>query len=216
MNKHIAFLLLAMVLLTVGCARQQPVWLDEPPTGADAEARMLPVASGITQGEFGEMLLRGGGLPPFWEGFGGGYLWTEEETGSSREGGEIHLLFGTDIGPPFFIRLNAVFLDSIGNDDSFAGIGIGGGLYFPYYVSPYVGIEAMLGYADADSELVAALVPEIGVKFWIPRDWGGDVVPDYLSLDLGARYFLSTHGRDDDFWLFDVSVTWVLGLFAGY
>lgn len=200
MNKPISFLPLAAALMLASCVRQQPVWLDAPPAGAEEEARMLPVASGITQGELGEMLRRST-LPDLWVGIGGGFLWTDEGSGGSRKGGEIHLGGGFwDKGDGFGFsgHLDAIFLDSQGDDENFAGIGLGLGLFVPYYVSPYVGIEGMLGYADADSELVVALLPEVGVNFFIP---------DVLNLGVSARHFKSTQGRDDDFWLFGVSLT---------
>ena len=204
MNKHITVLLLAAALMLASCVRQQPVWLDAPPAGVEAEARMMPVASGITQGELSDML-RGSTLPDLWVGFGGGYLWTEEKTGGNRKGGEIHLVGGFwDKGEGLGLlgRLDAIFLDSQGGVGNFAGIGLGLGAFIPYFISPYVLIEGMLGYDDVDSELVVALLPEVGVNFFTPVVQG-----TLFILSVSARHFKSTQGRDDDFWLFGVSLT---------
>ena len=216
MNKLIAFLTVAAALMLSSCARRQLVWLDAPPAGAEAEARMVPAASGITPVEPGEMLRSWLPPPSLWASFSGGYLSAEEATGGNRDGVEIQLGVGAVGGRSEalqkLIRLNAIFLESKGDGSNFFGIGLGYGTFLPHIISPYVLLEGMLGYANADSELVGALIPEIGVKFWIPMGGSLVVEPNYLPIGVGARYFLGTQGRDDDFWLFDVSMTWVLGL----
>ena len=206
-NKPISFLPLAAALMLASCVGPQPVWLDMPPAGADEETRMLPVASGITQGELSELLRENTGNP--WGNFGDSffgnllsvsYLGTKSEPSTSWQGGEIDLglWFGLD---KVFARLGAMFLESKGNEGNFAGVGLGYYFYLPHSVSPYVGIAGMLGYADADSESVVALLPEIGVNLAaIGKN-------DFTMFGVGARYFLSTQGRDDGFWLFGVTLT---------
>ena len=202
---HIAFLPVVAALMLSSCACPQPAWLGAPLADADAEARMLPVASGFTQGELIDMFLgpHGFGVAAnLFIGGGVGYLWTKEETGGNRKGGEIHIVGGSTKDPPILVRLNAIFLDSKGGGGNFAGVGLALGTFWPNHVSPYALIEGMIGYADADSEFVTALLPEIGVNFWIQV---ADLT--FLKLGVGARYFLSTQGRDDDFLLFGVRLS---------
>ena len=205
MNKRIALLPLVAVLMLSSCVGQQPVWLDAPMAGAESEARMLPVASGIPLGETTPIPSLG------FVGVGAGYLWTDEKSGSDRYGGEIHIIDGEFFRKEdsrILTRLDAIFLGSQGGNDNYVGVGIGSGRFLPHHLSPYVFIEGMLGYADADSELVVALLPEIGMNFWIP--WSPIVRSageSNFCIGVGARYFLSSQGRDDDFWLVGVSLT---------
>lgn len=119
-------------------------------------------------------------------------------------------LGGFDYATPWLSsRISLSYLNGTGADDSFTGANAGLRMELPSRLSPFVGTGIYGGYseetviADCGCEeeeidgYFGAIYPEVGLHFWLNGHW---------RLTTSAAYYFNTDGRDQDFWLFGVSL----------
>lgn len=120
-------------------------------------------------------------------------------------------------------RASLAWLANSASDDSFLGVNMGARVQTPSRVAPFAGLGLYGGYsevteaADADGidndgngfidefgeedstidGTLGAIYPEVGVHFWL--------VPN-MRLTASASYYMTTEGRDHDFWMYGVNV----------
>lgn len=121
------------------------------------------------------------------------------------------------------VRVGAVGLVAENIPTFLTGAVVGGRIHAPTRVSPYVGLSGMFGYGrtqaqadhsyvDGDGKIVlkgqsipgqgvgiAAIVPEAGLSWWVTSK---------TRANLGASYYITTDGRDQDFLLLGLSLDW--------
>ncbi len=123
------------------------------------------------------------------------------------------------------VRIGAVGLLASGLPNYLTGGVIGGRIYLPTRLSPYLGISGMGGvtadtnttvpssYVDSNGNWVyagervpekpsgmGAIIPEAGLSFWLNTQ---------LRLNMGASYYVNTLGRHHDFALYGISMDFV-------
>ena len=118
-------------------------------------------------------------------------------------------------------------LAGTGAHDWFLGPEVGVRLQTPSRVAPFVGVGGFLGlnrfYEDADNDgidndddgavdefgeetdeykAIVAVYPEVGLHAWLTGS---------TRLTASGRYYVTEEGRDDDFWYFGLSLSWLFG-----
>jgi hypothetical protein len=155
----------------------------------------------------------------------GGYLSAAVQGDPVSVGG--HLGGFAYSSPSFEGRVALAGLAGTGAKDLF--VGIDGGLRFqtPTRLAPFVGVGTFLGYnkrevwgwrdgIDNDGDLqidepdeeraeygfLAAVYPELGAHFWLNSR---------TRLTASGAYYVTTDGRDTDFWFFGLGIGMLLG-----
>jgi len=119
----------------------------------------------------------------------------------------------------------ALVLAGTGEQNLFAGATAGVRVQTPSRVAPYVGGGAFLGMTASEiinssgnddddfpppeledtedkNEFIAGVFPEAGVHYWLTPS---------LRLSAGASYYVTTAGRDADFWYYGGGFSYVFG-----
>lgn len=121
------------------------------------------------------------------------------------------------------VRIGAVGMLAEGLPNYLTGAVIGGRIHAPTRFSPYIGLAGMAGYAktttraqnsyvDGDGHLVmagddvpgpsaglAAIIPEVGVSWWLTSR---------TRCNVNSSYYFTTDGHSQDFLLLGVSFDW--------
>lgn len=123
-------------------------------------------------------------------------------------------------------RASLAWLASSAADNSFLGANLGARVQTPSRVAPFAGVGMFGGYSDvteaADNDrrdndddgaidelgeekttidgVLGAVNPEVGVHFWMTSQ---------LRLTASASYYITTEGRDHDFWMYGVNLGWL-------
>lgn len=123
--------------------------------------------------------------------------------------------------PTTTVRAGLVGLGAEGRPGFLTGGVFGVQLHSPSRLAPYVGLSGFAGYSNFDapaahdgfdndndgridernemakqSSGTAAIVPEVGVQYWING---------HRRVSIGASYYLTTDGRNEDFVLFGIT-----------
>ena len=64
------------------------------------------------------------------------------------------------------------------------------------------GIADELGEQDENYKAIVAVYPEVGLHAWLTGS---------TRLTASGRYYVTEEGRDDDFWYFGLSLSWLFG-----
>lgn len=164
-------------------------------------------------------------------GKGGAYVAgsASHRDGPATIGGEI----GAFTYPTPWLEARAALAGVVGADaderfpgqDAFLGLNTGLRVQSPSRFAPFIGAGTFAGVSSFDvpaeddgldndddffvdehgevedeSALFAAVYPEVGAHFWLkPR----------LRLTGSASYYVTTEGRDHDFWYFGISLSWL-------
>lgn len=106
-------------------------------------------------------------------------------------------------------HISLSYLAGTGAQDLFTGANAGLRMQIPSRLSPFVGTGVYGGYSEetvtADcgckeeqfDGAFAAVYPEVGMHLWLNGHW---------RLTTSAAYYFNTEGRDQDFWLFGISL----------
>jgi hypothetical protein len=160
-------------------------------------------------------------------GKGGIYVGGAGQSDPGAGGAELGLFTYATEAPWLEGHLGGSLLVSSAADDIFAGANTGVRVQTPSRVAPfvglggYLGVSPLVGLENAESDGIdnddngmvdephetrlttdwfAAIYPEIGLHIWAtPRmRWTGS-----------AAYYVSTEGRDHDFWYLGAYVSWI-------